>query len=454
MIDKTCAWPYRFQELINSLIGTDLVEVVNMGSGGTSTGQGTSLVKYWMYPNQLKQFGPDIIINSYSANDSYPPWWAEPTELIKRTRDNIWKGNQGFIRAALESVGSCIAPPLVIHVDDYLGHQHDTLLGELQYNEVLTQLSRWYGTMLISYADVVRDLVYMDTSENTFSANWPIDKKNGEMKKEVHFQAPGHQVIAWALTFAAFDMASNYCTDKTWTGKVEEYSDTGGDDDTNNGLFDPIGALPPPLTDDTMLSTVSKQWGDAVALKDKQIAEQCSSVNKNIRGNPCVMAFTIGPASISSKGNFNQYMSKFIRESKGWMWEDNIKSYGWTNKLGWIANEAGAKVVIALDSLDRPVRVITLISMRSYGEKWEGSEVKLTATVTKAAKNLTTKDPNDTNVTSMHISGSHNVSASISHTDVMTLEGAGAENGDSMTLEIELVGGNTFKIQGLMMCSY
>merc|ERR1712161_54999 len=132
--------------------------------------------------------------------------------------------------------------------------------------------------------------------------------------------------------------------------------------------------------------------GDAVALKDKQIAEQCSSVNKNIRGNPCVMAFTIGPASISSKGNFNQYMSKLIRESKGWMWEDNINSYGWTNKLGWIANEAGAKVVIALDSLDRPVRVITLIFMRSYGEKWEGSEVKLTATVTKVAKNLTKKE--------------------------------------------------------------
>jgi len=337
----------------------------------------------------------------------------------------------------------------VLYVDDYLGNQHNALLGELQYNQVITQLSRWYGTMFISYADVVRDLVYMNTSENIFSANWKYFTK-----VNVHFQASAHQVIAWALTFAAFDMASNYCIDRTWTGKVEEYSDTGGDDDTKNGLFEPIGALPPPLTNDLMISRVSEQWSASVALKDKQISEQCSSADGDIRGNPCVLAFTIGPASIANIRTFNNYMANFIRKNEGWKWETNMKFYGWTNKLGWVAEKVGAKAVIAFDSLERPVRVVTLMSMKSYGEKWEGSEVKLTAAVTKAADNLTTKDANDTKFASIHISGSHNTSASVTHTDYLTLDGAGAEIGDSMTLEIELVGGKSFKIQGLMICSY
>jgi len=170
------------------------------------------------------------------------------------------------------------------------------------------------------------------------------------------------------------------------------------------------------------------------------------------------MAFMIGPSAIKNAGAFNKYIGGFVQKSDGWGWEDNMKTYGWTNKLGWVAKKAGAKVVLALDELHQPLRRISLISMKSYGEKWEGSEAKFTATVSLKQQNTTHhsapvgSDP--TTTTTMHVLGSHNSTTSVSYTDVMELSGHGAGVGDGLTLEIELVGGTTFKIQGLMICSY
>ena len=66
--NKQCAWPTRFKLLINQFLGMDVVEVYNLGIGGTNSDTATRMVDYWMYPDELKQEGPDVIINSYSTN--------------------------------------------------------------------------------------------------------------------------------------------------------------------------------------------------------------------------------------------------------------------------------------------------------------------------------------------------------------------------------------------------
>merc|ERR1719469_1382661 len=107
MADYTCAWPARFEKLVNALAGSEVVRVTNLGNGGTSTGQGSVLVKYWMYPGDLAKYGPDVIVNSFSANDSLPPgWWLkgkDKPETIAGVRDAAWASNQPFIRTALSS---------------------------------------------------------------------------------------------------------------------------------------------------------------------------------------------------------------------------------------------------------------------------------------------------------------------------------------------------------------
>lgn len=49
----------------------NIVEVYNIGVGGTGSSVGASMVKYWMYPGMLKSVGPDVIIHSYSTNGKF-----------------------------------------------------------------------------------------------------------------------------------------------------------------------------------------------------------------------------------------------------------------------------------------------------------------------------------------------------------------------------------------------
>jgi len=159
--EPTCAWPFRLGKLINEMFGNEVVKVTNLALGGTSSIIGGRMVKYWMFPEALKESnGPDVIINSYSTNDG---------SCIK-TFDEMRSAQQDFIRAALESK-ACDTPPLVISVDEYLddaGGAKNHLSEELLYAMAAEQLAKWYDTVAISYADVVRDIVYKDTSDQTF----------------------------------------------------------------------------------------------------------------------------------------------------------------------------------------------------------------------------------------------------------------------------------------------
>lgn len=442
MADRECAWPARAEKLINSLAGADIVRVTNLGNGGTSTSQGSVTIKYGMYPGELAKSGPDLIINSFSANDSLPPgWWLkgdEKPETIGGVRDSAWKSNQDFVRTALSS-NPCGTPPLVIHVDDYLGHQQDPLLGEMQYNNAMSQLSRWYGTGLVSYADAVRDLVYQDTSETTFSPPWPV-QKDKTLKVDVHFGPAAHQVIAWAVAFAAIDAAVDYC------GDAGHPTGTAGD----GGLETNEWALPPPLDPNLMLHDVTEMWRKSAKEAAGTREKLCDGEDGGgRRENPCVVAARIGPSGFTAARQFNTYIQPFLSSNDGWGWEDDMKGYGWTNKLGWVAKRSDAKFVLTLKDLDRPVRLVTLIYMRSYGDKWEGSAARFTAHVSRGG------DGGGEESTATTVSGHHNTTASVSFTEVMELEGrATAGMGDTLVLEVELVGGATFKIQGLMLCSF
>jgi len=144
MAKKECAWPARFESLINQMFGNEIVKVYNLAIGGTNSVSATNRIKYWMYGDkELDKEGADVIINSYSTNDSLPPWGLEwpKDDLIGLTAVQIQVKLQGFIRESLQ-VNPCGVPPLVVHVDDYLGPQQPALLGELSWVKEMTQLSK------------------------------------------------------------------------------------------------------------------------------------------------------------------------------------------------------------------------------------------------------------------------------------------------------------------------
>eukprot|EP00957_Ditylum_brightwellii_P153854 11710660-Ditylum_brightwellii.AAC.1 len=141
MSNHNCAWPKRLELLINQFAKMDVVKVYNLGIGGTTSNVATRILNYWMYPKELSKVGPDVIINSYSTNDSLPPWGV--TEgLVVKVLDNARGSLQNFIRTALQTRPCANAWPLVVSVDDYLGPQQEQLLGELSYITAMTQLAK------------------------------------------------------------------------------------------------------------------------------------------------------------------------------------------------------------------------------------------------------------------------------------------------------------------------
>lgn len=143
MQNKECAWPKRFERLINQFFGREIIQVFNLAIGGTSTISATSRVKYWMYGDpELDKLGPDVIINSYSTNDSIVPWGTPPeADLVKIVGDNVRDRLEPFIRETLQSKG-CDLPPLIVHVDDSLGPHQPTVLGEMSYVSEMTRLAK------------------------------------------------------------------------------------------------------------------------------------------------------------------------------------------------------------------------------------------------------------------------------------------------------------------------
>jgi hypothetical protein len=121
-------------------------------------------------------------------------------------------------------------------------------------------------------------------------------------------------------------------------------------------------------------------------------------------------------------------------------------AHGWARKLGIVAEQQGAILQLLFKSVSTPLRALTLQTMKSYGEKWENSEVEVEVL---QSQNSTDKW---TSVHNMNITGYHNSTASISYNTEMMFNET-IQPGSDVRIKVTLIGGSTFKITGMMLCS-
>jgi hypothetical protein len=439
-----CAWPQRLELLINQFSKMEIIKVYNLGVGGTDSSTGTTKIKYWMYPDEISKVGPDVIINSYSTNDSLPSWDLKPeddslTHVMDRSRDFL----QNFVRAALQSK-QCKEPPLVIHVDDYLGPQQNQLLGELSYVAAMTQVAKWYDTMAISYGEVVRDLFYKNTDDVTFGN-----------KKDVHYGHWAHQTIAWSVGFASIELLSTYCDDeyraRTVTAPKSQNNSDGGN--VTNDIMAERKALvlPPLLTRDIQLKNVTMEFSVA-----KNTAEQSFAKNIHCEGkpegkneeiqNPCIVAFITSPGGFHA-GELGKFMEKHqSAEIDGWKVESSMVE-GWGNKVGWIAEKTNATFSLKFDKIAQDVKTVTLYFLRSHGDKWKDSRAKLTVSLLKdsGAKVLSEEE-----ISGVFENQNHTYSLTLSQKVILPEP---ILKGGDIELGMKLISGSHFKMMGLMLCN-
>jgi hypothetical protein len=453
---RMCAWPRRLEWFLE-LFFPSVVQVDVAAYGGTNTRGGTTIWEYDLFPEDVPI--PDILINAFSTNDMHVISMREAQKQNMTLEDGVLQMNQEFVRKVMKPRSNCNdrPPPLLLYLDDYLGNEQKGILDTLAVNSALHKLSSYYGFGFMSYADIVRDFVYSDTTEEWFSPkDWP--------ERQIHHTAGGHVGIMWVVAYNLLNTVTVYC-DSLKIGPEHIYEAIEGLPEpkfpdrviTGEALPKPRHALPPELSSDLTLDNVSTRWHEMernMTASGFDHESACPSISENKeRKSVChLRMFTINSASKPGPGMM-EILAPFVVENDGW--EEAASG----EKKGLVPSKANASLKLRFDDITDQVQTLNFIAMKSYGEKWEGSTLKVEAFVDRKIEDggEQPRTPSSTNANAeplriLEIEGVHDKHTSESYNYKIDLGEERVLAGDVLNVDIRLIGGTTAKIMGMMFC--
>ncbi len=237
---QECAWPFRLEQALNFMINQwlvgkrkkqDWVQIHNLATGGTNSEAAIPILRYWLTP-VLEKDGADVIVNAYCANDNLPPAFHATTNTTVDSFHlaRILKRNIQFVQAGRDTNtrnGECEplshpkSHPMILYVNDYLGNQQESIVGENQLDQAIQWLTDVEPTMgYVSISHSVRRWVWADTSEDFFSAPW-VDRK-GRPTVNVHYGMAGHVTTTISLLYYFLRVILDYCDDSAFSRDNDE----------------------------------------------------------------------------------------------------------------------------------------------------------------------------------------------------------------------------------------
>jgi len=439
---RGCAWPTRLGQFFNHLFG-DVVGVDMITLGGTNTESATRMWDYTLFPKEMPH--PDIVIHAYSTNDMHV---LSENEALKRgitLEDMIMTVNQDFVRTVLKPPSSCKdrPTPLLLYFDDYLGNEQREILNTHSFGRAAQTLANYYGFGLVSYADAMRELVYGDTSEHWFSpGQWP--------ERQVHPGMGMHISSVWFLAYNLLNIASAYCSDnvRVSTNSIPDGYEAVGGLPKLRGTKELKGApkpvptsLPPELNANTTLDNISSNWHG----KAQSTLFDLSTCEKAItRIERCVFSWVGGLERFFEKPeHLEKRMKPVLVSNEGW------KASADSGKLGYEATTNRAAFEMKLELKELEVQTLNFMVMTSYGEKWDGSKVRVEVYVDRSPKEKA-KNP----IKSMDIVGFHDRRTSETYNYKLDLDNDTVLPKDVLRVRITLIGGSTFKFMGMAFCDH
>jgi hypothetical protein len=182
--NRQCTYAHRLQKFLDLVGGTtEVFHVTKIAMGGTNTAVGSQIFYYDLLPRE--GHNPDIVINAYATNDMHVLTLLEAQSGNQTLGQRVFEMTQEFVRDVMQEQ-PCRDKPLLIHMDDYLGNEQREILSTMELSQAAGALADYYGFSRISYANVVRDIVYGDTKEFWFSPEgwWPKGAEG--MEREIH----------------------------------------------------------------------------------------------------------------------------------------------------------------------------------------------------------------------------------------------------------------------------
>ena len=474
---RNCAWPGRLKSFFSELfLGYELIEFHTLALGGTNTESGVTMWDYSLLPGDVPY--PDIVINAYATNDMHYNSVQDAIAKNITLHQSVLQLSQAFIRQLLTPKAGCRhAPPLLLYLDDYLGNEQNEVMTTLISPQVINLMTGYYGVGSMSYGDAVRDIVYGDNKEWWFASNW---FENGNYTRAVHPHMGMHISMVWVFAFNLLNLVTTYCslppmTDQQLSSRQHQTHRRhhAGIEGMSNGQWDygykshamqglpklrdtkqleggprqkPRG-IPPPLTETLSLEHITQQWKNATDEAShlwntynecKGLGQIDDNVGHESLPKPCLFSWVSNlERRLDNPTRITDKIKPFITSNEGWSATDD------NNKLGWVpSNGLGSKFTMEWKRITQHVRAVTWMIMRSYGEKWEGSMLRVEVW------------SGDTLMAKKDIEGYHNKKTSETYNIKMKLDGDGVAIGKDLKVTFELVGGSTFKISGQAICDH
>ena len=439
MPKRECTWSNRLGNFFNLWAGGDLVQVTKVAMGGTNTATGGVIFEYDLIPEEARE--PDIVINAYSTNDMHVLTILEAETSNITLRDRVFEMTQDYVRKVLDS---CSNPPLLIHFDDYLGNEQRKIWDTTELAQGIQVLANYYGFVSISYADVVRDLVYGDNRESWFSSDW---WSTGKYDREIHPGMGMHISATLVAVYGMLNLATEFCSLPSAVELTEttEYQPAilglpSLKHDVKQAKGKPKlrpNGLPPPLTKALLIEDVTPQWRNATLQK------ACSSFDTTKSSVKCPFSWVSG---LSLQQNNRTWVQEYFQRRAG-VWE------GWElsedgEKRGFVPTKHSNSSHFSLYfSFKQPIRSITVFMMRSYGEKWANSRLRV-----DVHSSNRTGDGTWQALATQEMVGFHAKNTSETYTEPLSLSHP-VDEGSKLRIRARLIGGSTFKIMGLAICS-
>jgi len=198
-------------------------------------------------------------------------------------------------------------------------------------------------------------------------------------------------------------------------------------------------ALPPDMTKDLSLDNISAKWreaeNDSIALAFN--ASECTGAHATF--TPCAFSWEWSTLLAAGKEILDT-VEPYLTLNDGWIETSEYK------KLALAATRWDAKLEMRFTNLTQPVEKLNFIVMQSYGKTWARSKVEVRASVLRNREQAAEQ--------TMEMEGFHAKNTSESFNYKMDLGENKALEGDELVVDINMVGGNKFRIMGMMFCRF
>lgn len=446
---RDCTWSNRLHQFLNSYADENLVQVTKVAMGGTNTATGSIIWEYDLVPEEARN--PDIVLNAYSTNDMHILTVMEAQSSNVTLRDKVFDMTQTFVRQVLHTCDPDQAPPLLLHVDDYLGNEQRNIWDTTELSQGVQVLANYYGFATFSYSDVVRDIVYGDSKESWLSSNWWA---SGSYGREIHPGMGMHIASTWVTVYNLLHLATTFCSMPTVPKgyDLNQYNPEfmglpalkGGVPQADNKPKQPPRGLPPALTKELLLEDVTQLWQ-----KEAQNVPPCDS-EKLQRGHghaKCPFAWVSG---LSLQQNNETWIEEYFHK-QAIKWEDwKLGKDG--GKIGFVpiseerrTNATSTEMILEFE-FQQTIRSVTLFFMKSYGPNWRNSRLRFQ--VWSGSNNPSSA----TWLDERHVLGVHDKNTSEMYTEAIALPRP-VSSQNKLMISASLTDGRRFKLMGLAVCS-